>query len=312
MTDVLGTQLDWGLVDGLNELLSMLTPEAWAAVEAAATALTALIAVLAAVFAFVQVRQARRLRVEQARPFVVVDFESSPVWQNAIQLVIQNIGQTIATDVAVSFDPPLESTDKHEGYELAKSALLTNGIPAMPPGKRVTALFDLSHRRKDSGLPMSYLARVTFSDYQGKQQDPLEYRLDLNFLYGLMRFREYGLHDAAKALREIEKTVGRWTDHSDGLRVYAVDEDARQFEDRWQMSEGVIFPHWVGPRLLAGRSLHASISTPSRCGNASTGRQRFWSLVIIIAGPCGSKYGLGPTSHSSMPMSCGDGAAFAS
>ena len=109
----------------LSELLGVLTSQEWAAIEAVATAATALVAVLAAVFAYVQVRQARRLRQEQARPFVVVDFESSPAWQNAIQLVIQNIGQTVATDVLVSFDPLLESTQKHEGYQLSKSALLT-------------------------------------------------------------------------------------------------------------------------------------------------------------------------------------------
>jgi hypothetical protein len=230
------------------------TPADWSALSAA---ITALIAFVAAVFAFLQVRHARLLREEQAQPFVVVDFESSPVWHNAIELVIQNIGKTVAKNVRVAFDPPLESTQRQEGYELSKSVLLTQGIPTMPPGKRVTALFDLSHDRKDSGLLMSYTATVHFADSRGRPQEALTYVLDLNFLYGLMRFTERGVHDAAKALMEMRDTMTKWTAHSKGIRVYAVDEDARNFNDRWQQDKSGEFPSLASP-TPAGRR------TPSR------------------------------------------------
>ena len=52
---------------------------------------------------------------QDPRPFVVVDFESSPAWQKAIELVIENIGTTVAANVTLEFDPPLESADKMEG-----------------------------------------------------------------------------------------------------------------------------------------------------------------------------------------------------
>jgi hypothetical protein len=53
-----------------------------------------------------QVREARRLREQQTRPFVVIDFE---VAQNAIVfLPISNIGTTLARDVRFEIEPRLK------------------------------------------------------------------------------------------------------------------------------------------------------------------------------------------------------------
>lgn len=245
-------------------------PADWSALSAA---VTAAVAVVAAAFAFLQVRHARLLREEQAQPFVVVDFESSPVWRNAIELVIENIGKTVATNVRVSFDPPLQSTQQAEGYDLSKSVLLTQGIPTMPPSKRVATMFELSHDRKDSGLPLTYTAKVDFADSRGKPQKSLTYVLDLNFLYGLRRFREYGVHDAAKAVQEMRDAMNKWTDHFDGIRVYVVDEDARHFEERWQMEKGGDVP-------TMGNPLPARRPAPSRFDKYKepVWKRMYWSI----------------------------------
>lgn len=237
-----------------------ISAEQWSAVgslvQAAATVLTLVVAVAAVRYAARQVREARaqveearrtreeqarqaaealaerqrrdqRLQEEQARPFVVVDFEPSPVWGNLIDLVFENVGKTLAKNVRFTFDPPLESSQKaQDGYDFSKAAILTNGIPAMPPGSRVSALFDLSHERINTALPMSYTVRVDLQDALGRDQEPLEYVLDLNFRYGLRRVETRTIHDVAKSLKEIEKAVGRWTQHFNGLRVWVRDEDA--------------------------------------------------------------------------------------
>jgi len=247
-------------------------PADWSALSGG---VTALVAVVAAAFAFLQVRHAKLLREEQAQPFVVVDFESSPVWRNAIELVVQNIGKTVAKNVRVTFDPPLKSTEQQGGYELAKSVLLTQGVPTMPPGKRVSALFDFTHERKDSGLPMTYTATVEFTDSRGRRQETLSYILDLNVLYGLMKFTEYGVHDAAKALVEMQKTMGKWTAHSNGIRVHTLDEDARNFNDRWQKEKSGRHPS-LANFTPAGRR------TPSRFDKYREPLWRHWYWSIQL------------------------------
>lgn len=59
----------------------MMTPAEWTALG---TIVTALVAVAAAIFAFMQVREIRRTREEQVRPFVVVDIQPSRVWANLL------------------------------------------------------------------------------------------------------------------------------------------------------------------------------------------------------------------------------------
>jgi hypothetical protein len=233
------------------------TADTWSAIgsmtQAIATVFTLGVAIFAACYAARQVREARaqvdearkarefqadramreseeqakrdqQLREDQARPFVVVDFDASPVWGNIINLVFENVGRTLAKNVRFSFDPPLVSSQGGEGYDFESSVLLTQGIPAMPPGKRFEALFDLSHDRLKANLPMTYTVKVDSQDAYGRNQDTLEYILDLNFRYGIKRVESKTIHDVAKSLHAIERNIDRWTQHSNGLRVWLRDE----------------------------------------------------------------------------------------
>ncbi|MFK4022353.1 COG1361 family protein [Streptomyces albogriseolus] len=187
------------------------TPDDWSALAGGASAVltlfTVVIAVAAAAYAKQQVDLARQLREDQAQPFVVVDFDDNPVWNKAIDFVVENMGQTLARNVRIKIDPPFQTTLDDGAHPLPSSPLLTQPIPSLPPGKRITALFDISHQRHSAGLPMTYTATVEFEDAHGKPQEPLTYILDLSIRYSLLSFTEYRTHDAAKALKEISKTL---------------------------------------------------------------------------------------------------------
>lgn len=126
-------------------------PQEWTAVG---TVVTAGIAAAAAIVAYFQLRQARQLREDQARPFVVVDIVPSEVDLHVLDLVIENVGNTVAQDVRLSFDPPLASS--LADYDLAGSVLIREGIPTMPPRRRIEFLFDISHQRLNTDLPKRY------------------------------------------------------------------------------------------------------------------------------------------------------------
>jgi hypothetical protein len=106
---------------------------------------------------------------------VVVDFEPGSIWGNVIELVVENVGRTLAKNVRFTFEPALRSSqEQRDGYDFERSTPLTRGIPAMPPGKRFVALFDLSHERIKTDLPMSYNVTVELQDFKGRDQEPLE------------------------------------------------------------------------------------------------------------------------------------------
>ncbi|MFF1530970.1 hypothetical protein [Cellulomonas sp. NPDC058312] len=207
-------------------------------VVAVAAVLTLAVAVWAAWYARGQVQLARQTREDQSRPFVVVDFESSVVWLNVINLVVVNVGQTLARDVKLTFDPPLSSSqDKSEQFALQDSALVTEGISAMPPGRRIETLFDLSHERIKTELPMRYRVTVECADAHGRKQAPLSYDLDLSTGYRLRRVAVRGAHDAAEALRSIDRRLASWTvNHfGPGIRVWNSDLDQRLDEEHHEM-----------------------------------------------------------------------------
>lgn len=172
--------------------------------------------------------EVRRTREEQARPLVVVDIQPSAVSGNILNLVIENLGTTMANDVTIHCTPLLESSQP--GYNLADMALLREGIAGLPPRRRIEVFFDVSHERHKTDLPMRYDAEVRFKDARGRKQEPLRYVLDLAHLYGPGRVDQFGLHHATKALREIESVL-KQSRRGGRLAVWVRDEDAARQAD---------------------------------------------------------------------------------
>lgn len=207
---------------------------------------TLAVAAAAAIFARRQVLEARDLRYDQSRPYVVVDFRTSEADVIFSEIVVENIGRTPAFAVSFEFDPPLESalfTDaKEEDYHPARAAIFADGIPTLPPGKRYVALLDRGPDRVAAELPSKYTVTVNYVDGRNNSLSDM-YVLDLSLYYGLRAINLRTVHHAAKALDDIRATVKKWTAHLDGIRVYTHDEDAstealrQEMERRRQKSE---------------------------------------------------------------------------
>ena len=178
--------------------------------------LTFVVLVVAAIVAFWQVREARRLREDQARPFVTVDFHP---WSTLIELKIKNTGATLARDVQFDFDEPLVTThDANSGRgSLMDLSLFKNEIPALVPGKEITLFFDQFPARLEAGLPMTYKLQVSYESPSGKRySEPTV--LDLQMYVGTGGITRHGLHDIHKQLKTMADTLKRWSDF-EGLKV---------------------------------------------------------------------------------------------
>lgn len=202
----------------------------WAAIiAAAASVLTALVAVVAATFAFFQVREARRLRTDQAKPFVVVDIKPSAASAHILNLVIENIGATMARDVHIDFKPEIVTSISE--YDLKDTILIRDGVPMIPPGRRLEFLFDQTVNRKQAELPMRYDVTVTYRDTNERLQEPLRFPIDLTPLYGMRFVEERGVHHVAKALDDLVKIQKRWTGSRGRLQVHASDARVERIEE---------------------------------------------------------------------------------
>ena len=180
------------------------------------------------IFALVQVRQAKKLREGQARPFVVVDFEpgDAPI----MNLVVANVGRTMARNVRIEVDPPLESgQDRSWPVPLGKLKLFTEPIPSLAPGKRIVLLFDLLHSRPDT-LPSSYEVRLTYEWEGGKPLTDVQ-RLDLDLYRNLVAVRRDSIHHVNETLKKIVQRFDRWTAGHDGLLVLSPEDRRRRNEE---------------------------------------------------------------------------------
>ncbi|MFJ6416524.1 hypothetical protein [Paeniglutamicibacter sp. NPDC091659] len=201
-------------------------------VSAVATALTFVIALVALLYAKSQLKEAslarqqtKDLEMERSQPYVVAYTEPAAA-ETILDLVIKNYGLTAAYDVKIDIDP----WPQRAPSEIVK---LPEVIPFLAPGQEWRTMWDTSLARKDSTLPDRHEAQIT---YRGLGDNVLhtEAILDWGVYKSKLYMVTYGMHDLAKAVREMNKTQKKWSEFSGGLKVFSRsgdEKDARRKEE---------------------------------------------------------------------------------
>lgn len=153
-----------------------------------------------------QVVEARKLRLQQNRPFVVIDFEVEAGY--LIYLEITNLGTSLARDVRIEIDPPLKTTTE---IHLEDMKMLNEGVPTLAPGKKLKTLYDLFNRRNDDSLPSTHTAMLHYTDEDGGRSFEEEFILDLELYRYLSTVTRRSVHDLHKQLEEIRKVLAGWS-----------------------------------------------------------------------------------------------------
>jgi hypothetical protein len=194
------------------------------------TALAGVVGVLLALGAAIvggwQLQEARRLRIEQAQPYIAVYADPSPAGSWVFDLVVKNFGRTPATNVRVQIQPEL----KRAAYG-DETVALPAVIPTLVPGQEWRTFWDTQLARKDSSLPSSYVVEARFSDATGKPEYCLRFELDWEASTHRDVVDVASFHDAAKALQEISSTLKKAMSQG-ALNVLARDGDARDEQER--------------------------------------------------------------------------------
>jgi hypothetical protein len=194
-----------------------------------------LVLIAAAFFGRRQLNEAKELRAAQTRPFVVIDLGSSA--PTLFDLVVKNVGPTLARNVRFAFDPPIESSD--DDLDPNKIKMFRDGISTLAPGKEIRTLFDQGPVRRKSNLPDTYEVTVTYTDQTSKRR--YEEKIDLDFgLYWDRRIvNRRDVHDLYKQLETIAKEIGKWRPNLGRglLAVTTADVEKRNAEALEQLEE---------------------------------------------------------------------------
>jgi hypothetical protein len=204
--------------------------------------LQVLVLIAAAIYARSQLREAKELREEakelreqQIRPFVVIDLDSTR--KPFFDLVVKNIGTSMAREVSFEFEPEAKSTMEHA--DLGKLKMFTEGIATLPPGKEIRTLFDTGPARFSSELPDTYAVTVRYCDQTGKRNFEESMDLDFGLYWNRLSVTLYDIHDVHKQLSAIAGELAKWTATPGGgiLEVTPKDMRDRQAATEKQLEE---------------------------------------------------------------------------
>jgi hypothetical protein len=177
--------------------------------------------IIAALVAWRQVREARRLREEQSRPFVVIELDSPQ--RPFFDLVVKNLGTSMARNVRFEFDQEPDSTMNHASIDRLK--IFKDGIANFPPGKEFRTLFDSAIKRFKAELPDVYSVRVTYEDQEGKRHFDEMMDIDFGLYWNRMSVTRYGVHDIYKQMDSIRGIVSKWGASPGGGILHVTPDD---------------------------------------------------------------------------------------
>jgi hypothetical protein len=192
-----------------------------------------IVLVAAALVGWNQVREARRLREQQSRPFVVIDFDIERGVETYLE--VANLGNSLAREVTFEVTPPLESSID---VQVEKFKMFNEGIATLAPGKRYRTFFDTGFHRIESDLPLTYKVIVRYRDQDGRRSFEETIDLDLaQFLY-LETPSRRDVHDLSEHLKDIVATLRKLTWSRGGLlTVSRAEADEIEAERRREIEE---------------------------------------------------------------------------
>lgn len=201
-------------------------------ISAGAAALTFVIALIALVYAYFQLKesalarkQSRELERERSQPYVVIQTDQAAA-HTILDIVIKNYGQTAAYDVKIDIDPwPRRAVGGDEEVEMPVV------IPFLAPGQEWRTLWDGFIQRSSSELPDHHVAKVSYRGL-GDQRLHTEAILDWGIYKSMQYMVTYGIHDLAKAVREMNASQKKWAEFGGGLKVVSRSGDKKDAKRR--------------------------------------------------------------------------------
>jgi hypothetical protein len=188
-----------------------LSSTAWDGIAAMATAAAFAAAVVGALLVLRQLKQARDLAEEQARPYLVAMIEESAEDWTLADFVVRNIGQTAARDIAIALDPPyVRVHDLGEGNQFMGAAFISGRTSVLPPGGEIRTYFDSARElsaamKGEIETTQPFTTTLRYRDRLGKEITE-SFEIDPYARLGTMRTDVHGLHHLAKTLRAWTKS----------------------------------------------------------------------------------------------------------
>lgn len=163
-----------------RRMLDQYSPDQLNAFWAGITGVTALVT---GAVAILTLRSLRRDSTDRTRPVISIEVLPVVLSHGTCELVVHNVGQSVANDVDVTFNPNVTEDMGQMATFLARRYSQT--IPTMAPGRRLTNIY--AHwlgdgsEETDEPVPKEFVAKARYADSRGRSYED-SYRLSLRTL----------------------------------------------------------------------------------------------------------------------------------
>lgn len=135
----------------------------WAGVTGVSALVTGAVAILT-------LRSIKQDSIDRTRPVIAIEVLPVVLSHGTCELVVQNVGQSVAKNVSVTFDPAITEDMGQMAAFLARRYSRT--IPTMAPGRRLTNIYahwvgDGSDNL-DEDVPKDFTAKARYVDSHGR------------------------------------------------------------------------------------------------------------------------------------------------
>lgn len=153
-----------------------------------------------------QTQLQRQVQKDASQPYVWADIRPDEGSGWLLKLILANEGPTVATDVKVTFDPPLQTNRKPESLR-ETSRKLQEGIKSLPPGRRMSWTLDAAPAYFESGDPLVYAVRIDAHGPSG----PIK---TLEYVISLEDIRQSSvtpspLYELTQAVKDVTKQLAK-------------------------------------------------------------------------------------------------------
>ena len=159
---------------------------------------------MAALAASRQTKLQKQIATDAAQPYVWADIRPDPQQGGLLTLVVGNSGPTVAVNVRVGFDPPLQMPFQEEtGHALE---VLTRGLPSLPPGRTFTWNLGSAFQIVAGDEPKRYALTIE-ADGPFGALEPLTYTVDVDDIKQTRALPDGSLHLVAEAVAKTTKSI---------------------------------------------------------------------------------------------------------
>ena len=152
-------------------------------------------------------REMKLSREQEAQPYVICYFDSDPNFSRFYDLVIANVGRSMAFDVAVAFVPPIESYAPNRSKETIEKRI----FKAMAPRYEWRTHWGSFIQDDESRYPESFEAAISFTWGPARTVVKYPVSFDIQSLKGRSWIYREPMGEAlgkiAKELKEIERQL---------------------------------------------------------------------------------------------------------